>query len=197
MGGHRCHAGVRDYTVYVSQNGGPFTLFIQNTTDTSRVLNGVVGSTYRFYSIARDRAGNIEGAKTLAEATVTIVSVVTPPPVPGNMSGSGFVEPAGTKWHFVFGAGAGTSSLQVWANGPGKRFIATSASALFLDTSNVRLSGTGTWNGVGGYTFEATASERGEPGKNNDRFSFVIGSGGNIIATADATLAGGNIQSKR
>ncbi len=133
----------------MSQNGGPFTLFIQNTTATSRVLNGVVGSTYAFYSIARDRAGNTEGAKTLAEATVTIVSVVTPPPVPGNMSGSGFVEPAGTKWHFVFGAGAGTSSLQVWANGPGKRFIATSASALFLDTSNVRLSGTGTWNGVG------------------------------------------------
>jgi hypothetical protein len=73
-------SGVRDYSVYVSENGGPFALFAANTTATSRVLNGQVGSTYAFYSRARDHAGNIEGAKSLAEATVTIVAGDTTPP---------------------------------------------------------------------------------------------------------------------
>ena len=72
-------AGVQDFTIYVSDNGGPFTAFQTNTTATSATFIGQNGHTYAFYSIARDLVGNVEAAKTAAEAT-TLVSVDTIPP---------------------------------------------------------------------------------------------------------------------
>lgn len=67
-------ADVRDFTIYVSDNGGPFELVLARTTLTTSTFTGVPGHAYFFYSIARDWVGNVEGAKTLAEAT-TFVSV--------------------------------------------------------------------------------------------------------------------------
>jgi hypothetical protein len=62
-------AGIQDFTVNVSDNGGPFTAFQSNTTATSATFSGQAGHTYAFYSIARDFVGNVEPAKTIAEAT--------------------------------------------------------------------------------------------------------------------------------
>jgi hypothetical protein len=60
-------AGVQDTTVYVSDNGGPFTPWQQNVTTTSALFTGSVGHTYGFYSIARDLVGNVESSKTTWE----------------------------------------------------------------------------------------------------------------------------------
>jgi hypothetical protein len=65
-------SGVGDFTIYVSDNGGPFTAWLTNTTDTSGSFTGVDGHTYGFYSIARDLAGNSEPAKTDAEASTQV-----------------------------------------------------------------------------------------------------------------------------
>jgi len=73
-------AGVLDYTVFVSEDGGPFVPFLTNTTDTSAIFTGQVGKSYAFYSLARDRVGNREDAKTAAEATTRIVLGDTTPP---------------------------------------------------------------------------------------------------------------------
>jgi hypothetical protein len=70
-------AGVQDYTIYVSDNGGSFTAWQQNTTATSATYTGQPGHTYGFYSIARDLVANVEAAKTNAEAT-TMVALLTP-----------------------------------------------------------------------------------------------------------------------
>jgi hypothetical protein len=70
-------AGVQDFTIYVSDNGSAFTVWRQNTTATSAAYTGQVGHTYGFYSIARDLVGNVEAAKTSAEATTT-VALLTP-----------------------------------------------------------------------------------------------------------------------
>lgn len=72
-------SGIQDFTIYVSDNGGPFTAFQTNTTTTSATFTGQVGHTYGFYSIARDLVGNVEAAKTTAEST-TLVSG-TPPAI--------------------------------------------------------------------------------------------------------------------
>jgi hypothetical protein len=72
-------AGIQDFTVYVSDNGGPFTAFQKNTPATSATFTGQVGHTYKFYSIARDLVGNVEGAKTTAEATTQVTTDTTPP----------------------------------------------------------------------------------------------------------------------
>ena len=74
-------SGIQDFTIFVSDNGGPFTPFQTNTTATSATFAGQVGHTYGFYSIARDLVGNVEANKTSAEATtqVALVSDSTPP----------------------------------------------------------------------------------------------------------------------
>lgn len=65
-----------------------------------------------------------------------------------------------------------------------------------LDT--VRFSGRGKWNGRTGYTFEAVATDRGEPGRHRDTFSLMVKDArGNIVLSVDGLLGSGNIQSTR
>jgi probable HAF family extracellular repeat protein len=66
--------GIQDYTIYVSDNGGPFTPWLTNTTATQATYSGAEGHTYGFYSIARDLAGNVENPKSVADASTVIPS---------------------------------------------------------------------------------------------------------------------------
>ena len=62
----------------------------------------------------------------------------------------------------------------------------------------VMFSGVGWWNGRPGYSFRVTASDRGEPGVNNDTFAIVVTSPtGEVVESASGVLRGGNIQSLR
>ena len=65
-------AGLRDYFIYVSINGGPYYPWITGTPDTSVIFKGQNGNTYSFYSIAHDYVGNEEIKTPIAEATTTI-----------------------------------------------------------------------------------------------------------------------------
>jgi hypothetical protein len=64
-------SGIHDYTIYVSDNGSPFTPWLSQTTATQKWFAGFLGHAYRFYSAARDVAGNVE-VKTVAEATTQV-----------------------------------------------------------------------------------------------------------------------------
>lgn len=66
-------AGVQDYTVFVSENGGPFTIWLANIAATQAVFNGQDGKRYDFYSVARDLVGNVESAKSATEATTRVM----------------------------------------------------------------------------------------------------------------------------
>jgi hypothetical protein len=81
-------AGIQDYTVYSSDNGGPFTAWQQNVTGTSALFTGVAGHTYGFYTLSRDLVGNIEGAKSSAEAITRIVADTTPPVIVPHVTGT-------------------------------------------------------------------------------------------------------------
>ncbi len=74
-------AGVKDFTIFVSEDGGAFTPFLTNTPDTSAVFTGQAGKTYAFYSIARDQTNNLEDAPASADATTQIVIDQNQPPV--------------------------------------------------------------------------------------------------------------------
>jgi hypothetical protein len=69
-------SGINSFTIYVSDNGGAFTPWETATTDTSDSYTGTAGHTYGFYSIATDNAGNVEAAKTTAEATTEVTAPV-------------------------------------------------------------------------------------------------------------------------
>ena len=51
-------SGIASYDVYVSDDGGPFTLFLEGTADTSATFTGDNGHTYAFYSVATDNVGH-------------------------------------------------------------------------------------------------------------------------------------------
>ncbi len=65
-------SGIKDFSVYVSDNGGAFALWLTNVAATSATFNGQAGHAYGFYSVARDLVGNVEPGKTVAEATTTV-----------------------------------------------------------------------------------------------------------------------------
>jgi RHS repeat-associated protein len=73
-------SGIASFSVFVSDNGGPFTLWQNQTTQTSAIYNGVNGHTYSFYSVATDNVGNVQSTPASAQAT-TIVTVGTTTPI--------------------------------------------------------------------------------------------------------------------
>jgi subtilase family serine protease len=62
-------SGLATYNVYVSEDGGPFTLWLGATTATTARFAGEFGKQYRFFSTANDNAGNVESAPQFADAS--------------------------------------------------------------------------------------------------------------------------------
>jgi RHS repeat-associated protein len=71
-------SGVASYNIYVSDNGGPFTIWQSDSTENSANFTGQPGRTYAFYSVATDNVGNAQSAPTTAQATTTVL--LLPPP---------------------------------------------------------------------------------------------------------------------
>ena len=87
--GNDVGSGIQDFTIYASDNGGPFVAWLTNYPAPSGTYQGQDGHSYGFYSIARDRVGNLEGDKTKAEASTTVSKTTTcggPPTLTGSVS---------------------------------------------------------------------------------------------------------------
>ena len=67
-------SGIATYSIFVSDNGGPFTPFLSNTTAASATFTGVAGHTYGFYSIATDHVGNIQATPASAQTTTNVIA---------------------------------------------------------------------------------------------------------------------------
>lgn len=70
-------SAIGDFDIYVSENGGAFTLWLEDTNLTEAVFIGQPGTTYGFYSVAQDNAGNLETRPTQAQAVTQVAG--TPP----------------------------------------------------------------------------------------------------------------------
>jgi CSLREA domain-containing protein len=79
-------SGVGSYSVYVSENGGPFLPWLVDSSDTAATFTGQRGHTYAFYTTARDRVGNREAAPATADTTTRIVACA------GDCDGDGTVR---------------------------------------------------------------------------------------------------------
>jgi RHS repeat-associated protein len=71
--GNDIGSGVRAYTVYVQDNGGPFTAWM-TTPATSATFSGLVGHTYGFYCVATDNVGSREAKAAVAETSTTVTT---------------------------------------------------------------------------------------------------------------------------
>lgn len=65
-------AGIQMYSVFLSENDGPFVPFVSFTQDTSETFTGQPGRRYAFYSVAWDKALNEEDPPTSPDATTIV-----------------------------------------------------------------------------------------------------------------------------
>jgi hypothetical protein len=65
-------SGIAGYTVYVAQDGGPATVWLDSVTTTQATFEGQRGATYAFYSVAEDRLANAEVAPATPDAQTTV-----------------------------------------------------------------------------------------------------------------------------
>ena len=69
-------SGIADFDVYVSTDGGPYSLFTSGTL-TSALFTGQTGHTYSFYSVATDNVGLVQPTPSAAQATTFVTNVLT------------------------------------------------------------------------------------------------------------------------
>lgn len=70
--------GIAVYSVYFSDNGGPFEPLVENTTATSALFTGQHGHTYSFFSIASDRFGQVQTTLLTPQLTTVYNTPVQP-----------------------------------------------------------------------------------------------------------------------
>jgi hypothetical protein len=115
-------SGIASYSVYVSDNGGIFTLLLTNTTQTSTTFTGVNGHTYGFYSVATDNVGNREPTPLAAEA-VTRVDAVPPTsavsPLPATTTATAFT----VSWSGSDPGGSGLAFFDIFVSDDGGAYV--------------------------------------------------------------------------
>ncbi len=74
--------GIADYNIYVSDDGGPFTLWQSDTSVTTAIYTGQVGHNYAFYSVATDYLGLVQPTPKAPQATIAVINTAPPPPPP-------------------------------------------------------------------------------------------------------------------
>ena len=62
----------QSYSIYASEDGGPFSEFRSNTAELSAVFTGQRGHAYSFYSRASDTYAQVEDAPAIPDASTTI-----------------------------------------------------------------------------------------------------------------------------
>jgi YVTN family beta-propeller protein len=71
-GGTDLGAGLRDFQIFVSDNGGPFVPWLSATSAQQALYSGVGGHTYAFYSVGTDQVGNREARKTIGDSATQV-----------------------------------------------------------------------------------------------------------------------------
>ncbi|MCX6693372.1 MAG: PKD domain-containing protein [Methanomicrobiales archaeon] len=113
-------SGVRDYTVYASDNGGEYRPLLNRVTGTVQQVTGVPGHTYEYYSIATDNVGNVEPSKLSPDGAITVPILVTADFSGSPRSGAvpltvNFTDLSGgtpTGWEWSFGDGSAKETVQ-------------------------------------------------------------------------------------
>lgn len=65
-------SGLKDWTIYVSVDGGAYAIWLAEATDTTAIFKGGFGHTYSFYCIGRDNVGNLEDPPLVPDALTMV-----------------------------------------------------------------------------------------------------------------------------
>ncbi len=169
-------SGVASYTIYASDNGGPFTPIaaLTNTTQTSGSFTGQDGHSYRFYSLATDNAGNVQAPPTTPPPAV-LVDLTLP-----------------TSAVSALPTYTGTTSIALnWSGSDPAPAQGLSSSGLATYTIYVSDNG-GAYTAIAGLTNTAqtTGTFTGQPGHSYAFYSLATDNAGNVQTTPQTTPAG-------
>ncbi len=168
-------SGIAFYNVYVSIDGGPFTLWQPDTVSTSASYTGQAGHTYGFYSIATDYAGLVQPTPTTAQATTEVQTTAPPsePPPPAllpaddsGIKGDGITDDASPSLIGTTQANA-TVQLQSGANA----VVATTTADA---SGNYTFAVPGAPLSPGAYTFTVVASDASGSSAASNPFTLTI-----------------------
>jgi hypothetical protein len=67
-------SGIGAFTIMVSDNGGPFTGWLDSVSGSSALYTGQSGHSYGFISVGTDLVGNVEALRIVADATTQILN---------------------------------------------------------------------------------------------------------------------------
>jgi hypothetical protein len=135
-------SGIVSYNIYVSDNGGAFTLWQSAVTATSASYSGTLGHTYGFYSIATDGAGNVEATKTSADTSTTVTTALLVSTTMLTSSNSSITSGSSVTFTAVVTPPSGTATVPT-------------GTVTFLNGTTTL--GTGPLNGTGTATYTTTA----------------------------------------
>lgn len=132
--GTDAHSGIEHFTLFVSVDGGPFTIHVRETTATSASFVGAPGRNYSFYTVATDRIGLIELAPATGDATTR---------TPGPRIVAIDIKPGSFPNSIRLGSG-GTVPVAIFSSA---LLDATQVNpeTVTLADANVKLKGKGTW----------------------------------------------------
>jgi uncharacterized repeat protein (TIGR01451 family) len=102
-------SGVESYTIYVSDDGGLYDIWIADTSDTFATFYGELGHSYCFYSIARDSVGNVEDAPMEADACTR-----SPIYILGDVNTDGIIELGDVVFLINYLFRAGPAPEPIW-----------------------------------------------------------------------------------
>ncbi|MGM0573750.1 MAG: DUF7619 domain-containing protein, partial [Bacteroidota bacterium] len=81
--GEDTHSGIATYSIFYSKDGEAPVVWKKDTWHKNSIFEGEYGSTYRFYSVARDKLGNQEEFSGEYDSSITLVDPVnTSEPAP-------------------------------------------------------------------------------------------------------------------
>ena len=156
-------SGISAFGIFVSINGGPFAVWLEQTPNLGAVYRGELGNRYAFYSVAMDNLGNRQPTPGAADAETTVTRVNHAPAlaaIPDQSIRQGEVlvlEPAATDpdgdalaWSFVSPPPAGAqinpfTGLITWVTGEGLEPGTTTLTVQVLDNGLPRLGTTRTF----------------------------------------------------
>ncbi len=161
-------SGVATYSVYISTDGGAYTLWQSNSSSTSAVFAGQPGYIYSFYSVAIDNVGNVQSISTDAQAVAVVgQSIYLRPDADGQQV---------DIWNNTSGTGSFNSSSPVSAQTVLTVLGIAGNDSLTIDASN------GVAMPVGGFSYSVPSGQ-----------SALTETGGEVQFTSLSIAAGGKL----
>jgi hypothetical protein len=195
-------SGLAEVDLYAQAPGA--STFSKVASDTTPGATGSFAYTaaagngaYSFYTLATDKAGNVEAAPSTADATTTL-TVPVPDTTPPSSSASSPANATTTNWSVTYTAadnpgGSGLASVELWAKAPGASAYAKVASAASTSaTGSFTYAATA---GNGSYSFYTVAVDqagnRQVPPTSANTTTILSSQGLSAASISTANLVGG------